>query len=75
MKVRRPVLNVDDAKSMGLNFQISRLDQMLRRVIYISRSSIGADPQEIEAVISSSIRWNTEAEVTGMLWADGESFA
>ena len=75
MKVRRPVLNVDDAKSMGLNFQISRLDQMLRRVIYISRSLIGADPQKIEEVISSSIRRNAEVEVTGMLWADGESFA
>ena len=48
---------------------------MLRRVIYISRSMIGADPQEIEAIISSSIRWNTKGEVAGMLWADGESFA
>lgn len=48
---------------------------MLRRVIYISRSLISADPQEIEAVTSSSIRRNAEVEVTGMLWADGESFA
>ncbi len=48
---------------------------MFRRIIYISRSLIGADPTEIEAVVSSSIRWNTSVEVTGMLWADGTNFA
>jgi hypothetical protein len=48
---------------------------MLRRVIYVSRSLIGADPERIAAIVSSSIRWNAEVEVTGMLWADGKSFA
>lgn len=48
---------------------------MLRRVIYISRSVIGADPKGIAAIVSSSIRWNAEVKVTGMLWADGNSFA
>jgi hypothetical protein len=36
---------------------------------------IGADPKKIEDIVSSSIRYNTELEVTGMLWADGNSFA
>jgi hypothetical protein len=27
------------------------------------------------AIVSSSIRWNAEVEVTGMLWANGKSFA
>jgi hypothetical protein len=48
---------------------------MLRRIIYISRSLIGADPEMLAAIVLSSIRWNAEVEVTGMLWADGESFA
>ncbi len=48
---------------------------MFRRVIYISRSLIGADPDGIAAIVSSSVRWNVEVDVTGMLWADGQSFA
>jgi hypothetical protein len=36
---------------------------------------IGADPEEITAIVSSSIRWNVGVQVTGMLWADGKSFA
>jgi hypothetical protein len=48
---------------------------MLRRMIYISRSLIGADPQEVEAIVSSSIRLNAEAQISGMLWADGRHFA
>ena len=36
---------------------------------------IGADPKEIEAILSSSIRCNTALEITGMLWADGDNFA
>lgn len=48
---------------------------MLRRIIYISRSLISADPTGIEAIVSSSIRWNAKVKVTGMLWTDGESFA
>jgi hypothetical protein len=36
---------------------------------------IGADPEEMEAILSSSVRWNTECKVTGMLWGDGQSFA
>jgi hypothetical protein len=52
-----------------------RSDLMFRRIIYISRSLIGADPEEIAAIVLSSIRWNAEVAVTGMLWADGKSFA
>jgi hypothetical protein len=52
-----------------------RSDVMFRRIIYISRSLIGADPEEIAAIVSSSIRWNAEVAVTGMLWANGKSFA
>jgi hypothetical protein len=48
---------------------------MFRRVIYISRSLIGADPDGIAAIVSSSVRWNAKVDVTGMLWADGQSFA
>ncbi|WP_277983921.1 BLUF domain-containing protein [Sphingomonas faeni] len=48
---------------------------MFRRVIYISRSLIGADPDGIAAIVSSSVQWNSQADVTGMLWADGQSFA
>ncbi|WP_380784313.1 BLUF domain-containing protein [Sphingomonas sp. R86520] len=48
---------------------------MLRRLIYISRSMIGADPKQVEAIVSTSIRRNAPLELTGMLWADGESFA
>jgi hypothetical protein len=48
---------------------------MIRRIIYVSRSLIGAKPERIAAIVSSSIRWNTEVDVTGMLWADGSSFA
>lgn len=48
---------------------------MLRRIIYISRSLVGADPEEIADIVATSIRLNGEHHVTGMLWADGESFA
>jgi hypothetical protein len=48
---------------------------MIRRIIYVSRSLIGADPDGIADIVSSSIRWNTEVGVTGMLWADGSAFA
>jgi hypothetical protein len=48
---------------------------MLRRIIYISKSLIGGDHEGIDAIVSSSIRRNGEAGVTGMLWADGENFA
>ncbi|WP_221234895.1 BLUF domain-containing protein [Sphingomonas aerophila] len=48
---------------------------MIRRIIYVSRSLIGAEPEGMAAILSSSIRWNTEVDVTGMLWADGSSFA
>jgi hypothetical protein len=48
---------------------------MLRRLIYISRSLIGADPAGIDEIVFSSIRRNAAADVTGMLWADGRNFA
>jgi hypothetical protein len=48
---------------------------MIRRIIYVSRSLIGADPDGIADIVSSSVRWNTEVGVTGMLWADGSGFA
>ncbi len=48
---------------------------MFHRVIYISRSLIGADPDGIAAIVSSSVQWNAQVDVTGMLWADGQSFA
>jgi hypothetical protein len=48
---------------------------MLHRLIYISRSLIGADPEGIDAIVLSSIKRNAAVEVTGMLWADGRSFA
>jgi hypothetical protein len=48
---------------------------MVRRIIYVSRSLIGADPLGFDAILSSSIRWNTDVQVTGMLWADGANFA
>lgn len=48
---------------------------MLHRVIYLSKSLIGADPDGIAAILASSIHWNTQVEVTGMLWADGQHFA
>jgi hypothetical protein len=48
---------------------------MLQRVIYVSRSLIGADQLRLGPLVSSSATRNTAADVTGMLWADGESFA
>jgi hypothetical protein len=48
---------------------------MLHRLIYISRSLIGADPEAIDAIVTSSIKRNAAVEVTGMLWADGRNFA
>jgi hypothetical protein len=54
---------------------IIRSNVMLRRWIYISRSLIGADPKGIDAIVSSSVKRNAAAEVTGMLWADGRNFA
>jgi hypothetical protein len=60
---------------VGPKWTVERSDLMIRRIIYVSRSLIGADPDEIAAVVMSSIRWNTEVGVTGMLWADGLSFA
>jgi hypothetical protein len=48
---------------------------MLRRVVYISRSLIGADPDGVAAILSSSIRRNAEVAVTGMLWVGSNDFA
>jgi hypothetical protein len=54
---------------------IIRSNLMLHRLIYISRSLIGADPTGIDAIVFSSVKRNAAAEVTGMLWADGQNFA
>lgn len=48
---------------------------MLRRVIYISRSQLDHDLDRIAAIVSSSIKRNAQADITGMLWADGYCFA
>lgn len=36
---------------------------------------IGGDLEGLEAIVSSSVRRNAQYEVTGILWADGKSFA
>lgn len=54
---------------------VARYREMLRRLIYVSRSLIGADPEGMAAILSSSVRWNTELEVTGVLWAHSDNFA
>jgi len=48
---------------------------MFRRIIYISRSLIGADPDGIAAIVSTSISRNAAVDVTGMMWANVDSFA
>jgi len=47
----------------------------MRRVIYISRSRIGDDPDELDAIVDSSSASNIVAGITGMLWWDGNNFA
>lgn len=59
----------------GSNLDAVRFSRMLRRIIYTSRSLIGPDPSELEAIESSSIRRNAEVDVTGMMWADDQNFA
>ena len=59
----------------GSNLDAVRFSQMLRRIIYTSRSLIGPNPSELEAIVSSSIRRNAEVDVTGMMWADDQNFA
>ncbi|MGK6325105.1 BLUF domain-containing protein [Sphingomonas sp. DT-51] len=48
---------------------------MLRRLIYISQSLVGVDPEPLDAILTSSVRWNAEYDVTGVLWAHPISFA
>jgi hypothetical protein len=48
---------------------------MLRRLIYISQSLIGADTDGIEAIVASSTARNTKSGLTGMLWTDSQDFA
>lgn len=55
--------------------KMTRLDRMLRRIVYISRSLIGSDPNGLEEILSSSIRRNAEVAVTGMLWVGNDNFA
>lgn len=69
-----PLLRVNVVKGGPFSERV-RYIAMLRRLIYVSRSMIGADPGEMDAILSSSIRQNTELEVTGVLWAHADNFA
>lgn len=44
-------------------------------MIYVSRSLIGADPATLDAIVSAAMVRNAKDGLTGMLWADGQSFA
>ena len=47
----------------------------MHRLIYISRSLIGNDPDALDALVDRSAACNQERGVTGMLWSDDASFA
>jgi hypothetical protein len=59
----------------GTKSKIVRLELMLRRLVYTSRSLIGSDPRDVEAILASSNRRNAEVALTGMLWVHGDGFA
>jgi hypothetical protein len=75
LRLALPALTFVDREGQGDESKVARLDKMLRRLIYLSRSLVGADPSALEPIVSSSIARNAEADVTGMLWADGQNFA
>jgi hypothetical protein len=47
----------------------------MHRVIYTSRSLIGADTTALDAIVAQSNSRNTATGITGVLWSDGENFA
>lgn len=46
----------------------------MRRVVYISRSRISHNPDELDALVNRSSVLNLWAGITGMLWWDGADF-
>jgi hypothetical protein len=47
----------------------------VRRVIYISRSRVGSDHAELDAIVARSTSLNEAAGITGMLWSNDACFA
>lgn len=54
-----------------LSFALIRV----RRVIYISKSKVGSDPTELDAIVARSSALNEVAGITGMLWSNDACFA
>jgi len=46
----------------------------MHRVIYVSRSLIGDQPDTLRALVKQADARNQAASVTGMLWSDGDHF-
>ncbi len=46
----------------------------MHRVIYVSRSLIGDQPDALRAIVQHAAARNQAAGVTGMLWSDGDHF-
>ena len=47
----------------------------MRRMIYVSKATIGDDVAQLDAIVVESVARNTSVGVTGMLWFDGTRFA
>ncbi len=47
---------------------------MLRRLVYISQSRIGADRAALDAIVDKSTMRNAADGITGMLWSDDREF-
>jgi len=47
----------------------------MRRLVYVSRSFIDADPATLDAMVRESSVRNVAVGITGMLWFDGSYFA
>lgn len=58
----------------GTSFCLHRL-AAVHRLIYISRSLVGADPSALDAIVGRSAARNQEQGITGVLWSDSVSFA
>lgn len=48
---------------------------MLQRLIYVSRSRIGADREALRQILTHSQYRNAASDITGVLWAADEGFA
>jgi len=46
----------------------------MHRVIYVSRSVIGDQPDALRAIVQRAAARNQAAGVTGMLWSNGDHF-